>query len=60
MTAAEQQRKYRARIKAGRGCITIETDLADLADRSKARRGLRENDGRLPRSHHLRACRREY
>jgi hypothetical protein len=52
-----QQRKYRQRIKAGRGIVLVKVDLVALGDRSKARRGLRENDGRLPRSHHLRACR---
>jgi hypothetical protein len=31
-TAAIKQRRYRERQKLGRGCLTIETDLAGLAD----------------------------
>jgi hypothetical protein len=30
-TAAEKQRRHRDRARAGRACLTIETDLADLA-----------------------------
>ena len=32
MTAATKQRRYRARQKLGRGCLTIETDLGALGD----------------------------
>ena len=37
MTAAEKMRRHRERAGLGRACLTIETDLADIApDRSEA------------------------